>query len=320
MESSRPEQHQDWLRLVHERPRNKPFFLWLATYDAHRPFDAPITLHGHSPEAVLVPAGLIDNDATRNDLAEYYAMIHRADMDIGLVLRLLERQGVLQNTLVIVVGDNGRSFPWAKSYLYDAGLKTPLIVHWPEGLKANASAALVSSVDIAPTVLELLGLSPSNAMQGESFAGLLAGRQSAHRDAVFAERNWRGIYPADARSVRTADYLYIRNYDVIADNCLGSDSGNPSSQSLVHANAVWMDAPLTHRCFPALWPEEELYALSTDPDQQINRATDPALNGVLESMRQRLTDWQRDTGDYRSVRYSPLTEQWCQQHNQVGCH
>src|SRR5690606_2687904 len=91
LQSARHEVAQDWLQVVENRPREKPFFLWLATYDAHRPFDAPVTLHGHAPSQVMVPAGLVDDQQTRADLAAYYATIHRADMEIGFVLAALRQ-------------------------------------------------------------------------------------------------------------------------------------------------------------------------------------------------------------------------------------
>jgi N-sulfoglucosamine sulfohydrolase len=104
-------------------------------------------------------------------MAQYYDEIHRVDLQIGKVMESLQRQGLLENTVVIVMSDNGSPFWKAKKFLTDPGLKTPFIVHWPAIIKQHQDfRELVSAVDIAPTVLELAGIEIPPQMEGSSFA------------------------------------------------------------------------------------------------------------------------------------------------------
>src|SRR5262249_34551711 len=97
-----------WLALLRGRPRDKPFFLWLAAFDPHRPFDEKAIPHPHRPEDVTVPPYLPDHPAVRKELALYYDEIARLDYFVGELLAELDRQGVADNTLVLFLSDNGR--------------------------------------------------------------------------------------------------------------------------------------------------------------------------------------------------------------------
>src|SRR5947209_3813125 len=163
-----------WLPTLRGRPKDKPFFLWLASVDPHRDYEEGIIPRPHRPEEIVVPPYLPDVPETRKDLGLYYDEINRLDSYVGKVLEELERQGVADNTVVLFLSDNGRPFPRCKTWLYDSGIRTPLIVRWPGHVKpGGACGSLVSSVDLAPTILELAGVPIPPTVQGKSFVPLL---------------------------------------------------------------------------------------------------------------------------------------------------
>src|SRR5690606_6941702 len=201
-----------WVKTLQDRPKDQPFFMWFAAYDAHRPW-GPNDLSGrHTPDSVEVPPYMVDAAGTRSDLAAYYDEISRFDRSIGEVEAELRRQGIADQTLILILSDNGRPFPRAKTRLYDSGVKTPFIVNWPEGIPTGGvvSQSLLSTIDIAPTLLELAGAAVTDSFQGTSFVKLLKQPDLEVRAYVFAEHNWHD-YEALERMVRTRDFLYIVN-------------------------------------------------------------------------------------------------------------
>ncbi|MGC9356113.1 MAG: sulfatase family protein, partial [Mariniphaga sp.] len=181
---------ENWVRALKNRPKDKPFFLWLAALDPHRAYQPNSIPEPHNPEDVIVPPFLPDNDSTRKDLALYYDEISRMDSFIGDVMEELKNQGEDENTLVIYMTDNGRPFPRCKTRLYDSGIKTPFIVRWPAKIETGRTDAMVSSIDIAPTFCELAGAGISETFQGFSYAPVLEERSTKTREYIAAEHNW----------------------------------------------------------------------------------------------------------------------------------
>ena len=202
----------EWVNLLRERDSQKPFFLWLAAVDPHRPYEDKISARPHPPEEVLLPPYHPDTDLVRQDYARYYDEIHRLDRFVGMVLDELEIQKAVDNTVVIFLSDNGRPFPRDKTSLYDSGIRTPLIIRWPSTTKpASRCRQLVSAIDIAPTILALAGFPAGPSYVGKSFTSLLEGKEAPTRDAVFAEKNWHD-YEDRSRAVRDHRFKYIVNH------------------------------------------------------------------------------------------------------------
>jgi N-sulfoglucosamine sulfohydrolase len=200
-----------WVATLQARPKDKPFFFWLASIDPHRPYFEGTLAVPHKPQDVWAPPFLPDVAPTRKDLAMYYDEIGRLDIYIGKVLVELERQGVLDDTLIFFITDNGRPFPRCKTSVYDSGIQSPFIVRWPAVVKAGTTCgSLISSVDLAPTILQLAGLPTEPTFQGKSMAALLEHPDRSFRDHIFAEHNWHG-YTAYERAVRSLHFKYIRN-------------------------------------------------------------------------------------------------------------
>jgi arylsulfatase A-like enzyme len=297
--------HATWVQTVKERPQDKPFFFWFAALDAHRAWDGDrdwnAELYGpkHDPAKVIVPPYLNDDAATRDDLASYYNEITRFDHFIGRVVAELEKQGVLDNTLILVMADNGRPFPRAKTRLHDSGMKTPFVAHWPQGITkpGTATQSLVSAIDIAPTILSLANVTVPPTMQGVSFAPILENPAATPRKHVFSEHNWHD-YEAHGRSVRSESFLYIVNArPQLAWQGPADSVHSPSFQSLRTARDA---GKLTHAqadVFLAPRPVAELYRTDADALQLNNLVDNPNYASVKERLAKLMTEWTDATGD-----------------------
>lgn len=287
-----------WLPTLRQIPKDKPFFLWLASVDPHRPYFEGTLPVPHTPEEAEVPPFLPDVPPTRRDLAQYYDEIARLDGYVGKVLAELERQGVLENTAIFFITDNGRPFPRCKTSVYDSGIKSPLLVLWPGRVKpGGACASLVSSVDIAPTLLELAGLPASPAFQGKSYAHLLRDPAAPHRDRVFAEHNWHD-YAACERAVRTARFKYIHNDWPDLPGTPPADAVKGQTfQEMRRLRDAGKLTPVQMTCFTKPRPAEELYDVAADPQELKNLAADPQYAATLQEMRAALAQWRQETAD-----------------------
>lgn len=288
----------NWLPALEARPKDKPFFLWLAALDPHRDYRPNAIANPHKPQDVVVPPYFPDTPEVRRDLALYYDEITRLDGHVGQVLAQLEAQGLASNTVVIFMADNGRAFPRCKTTVYDSGIKTPFIVRWPAGVKAGTTCdRLVSSVDIAPTLLELAGIEGLKTVQGRSFATLLDDPSGRIRDYAFAEHNWHD-YDAHKRAVRSERFKYIRNLDADLPNTPPADAvRSPTFQAMRKLRDAGKLTPAQMACFIKPKPAEELYDCDNDPHELRNLANDPAHAATLQGLRDELARWQKETRD-----------------------
>ncbi|MEJ7911757.1 MAG: sulfatase [Chitinophagaceae bacterium] len=299
----------NWLSMLSERPKNKPFFLWLAALDAHRPWQEN-EFEGINPPGKIVPPPYLANTvSTRLDMSRYYDEITRFDHYIGLVENELKRQGVLNNTIIIILSDNGAAFPRGKTRLYDSGMKSPFIVKWSNSVikKGSSSNSLVSAVDLAPTLLQLAGGGLPASFQGKSFAPLFKNPQLPFRKTVFAEHNWHD-YEALERMVRTEDFLYVLNLRPSLSNQGPADAASSVAFEDLKAlrdagklSAAQADVFVTPR------PSEELYDCRADPMQLVNLAGSPMYNAVVVRHRAILQQWKNETADSYPQR---LTGDW----------
>lgn len=296
-----------WIPLLRERPKDKPFFMWFASFDGHRPWGQNSFSGTNDPNRILPPPYLINDKETRGDLAKYYDEVTRFDNFVGEVEKELKRQGVYENTIIIVMSDNGRPFPRCKTWLYEDGIKTPLVVKWPKGIskKGSVSESLVSAIDLAPTILELCGAKPLSCAQGESFVRLLKNPSLPFRNYVFAEHNWHD-YEAYERMVCTKDYMYIYNGRPELGNASNGGLRNvPAFTSLLKA---WKENKLTtiqKDVFLVPRPVEAFFDRNNDPLQEHNLIDDPAYADEVNHLREIFRKWQRETGDTRPEHLTP---------------
>ncbi|MBD3266468.1 sulfatase-like hydrolase/transferase [bacterium] len=289
---------EHWERTLQERPKDKPFFLWLAAIDPHRGYQENAISNPHKPEDAVVPPFLPDNEATRKDLALYYDEIARMDSYIGKVLDELEKQGEADNTFVLFMSDNGRPFPRCKTLTYDSGVKTPFIVRFPKQTQAGTECgSLVSSIDIAPTILELAGLKRSPTFQGKSFAKMLANTNTETRKYIFAEHNWHD-YKAHERTARSKKYLYLHNAFPELPHTPPADAVRSMTyQRMIELHEEGKLNRAQSHCFIQPRPAEELYDVQKDPYMLHNLAQDPAYKEALDEMRVVYQTWKQETND-----------------------
>lgn len=302
-------------------PQGKPFCFWFGGLDPHRPYDKDSGVRsGMDPARVEVPPWLPDTPTVRKDICDYYFEVERFDRDVGEIVRLLEERKLLRNTLIVVTGDNGSPFPRAKATLYDAGTRAPMAVCWKARVPGGRVVDdFVSHADLAPTFLEAAGLKPLPEMTGRGLLDVLlsgkSGRVDPARDHAVTERERHAwvrpggkSYPS--RALRTADFLYVRNFrpelwpagDPDFPNLVGfygDVDGSPSKEEIIARRDEPAIAPFFKMAF-AKRPAEELYDVRKDPGQTRNVAGEAEYADVQKKLSGRLQEWMAATADPRA--------------------
>jgi N-sulfoglucosamine sulfohydrolase len=296
-----------WIDILRDRPRDRPFFLWLGSRDPHRPHDGGTEFaKQYDVSAIRVPQRFVDGPEVRKELLDYYLEASRFDFDVGRVITELKEQGELDNTVVIVMSDNGRPFHGGKEMLYDDGIKTPFIVYWPQGMgQPGKYEHLISVIDVAPTLLELAGVPTSPGMQGRSFASIFADRTITLHDYIYAERNWHGRNFHE-RAVRSSKFLYKENQYPDTGDCVhsGYKSSGPY-QALVKSYERGELDEIGEACFAKVRDAIQLLAVSDRGVDYRNLAKSPEHAGVLREMARELRAWRESTGDFDYQPYEP---------------
>lgn len=283
-----------------EASDGKPFFMWCAFIDPHRPYGDSITgaPEVHSPTDVTVPPHLVDSKETRKDLAQYYDEIHRMDKHIGLILEELERRDLADNTLIVFFSDNGAPFPRAKATVFDTGIQTPLVIKWKGNIQPGTTYNdLVSMIDLAPTLLEASGSKIPEQMAGQSISDIFKDQDLPGRRYVFSERNWHDS-DAHMRSIRSKKYKLILNTYTWLPFPISGDYWQSGAWSDLLQGRV--ENTLTNgqlRIFEFPRPSIELYDLENDPHELVNLNTNPAYRSVIEDLNNELLQWQIETND-----------------------
>ena len=287
-----------WVPVLKARPKDKPFFLWLAALDPHRDYDEGILEISHKPEDVRLPPYVANTPKSRKDYALYYDEITRLDQFVGEVMAELKKQGVADNTFVLFISDNGRPFPRDKTTLYDSGIRTPFIVNWPARIQPGGrSDSLISSVDIGPAFLELAGLSTPTVFEGRSFLPLLRNPSLTLHDFVFAERNWHD-YEDRVRAVRNKRFKYIRNFYHDLPNTPPADVVRSIAyREMIRLRDEGQLAEAQRNTFIQPRAREEFYDIKNDQYELRNLAADPRQAKRLKRFRRALAKWQEETND-----------------------
>jgi N-sulfoglucosamine sulfohydrolase len=262
----------------------EPWFFSIGFFETHREFFAPSSvgdvLYSRPPENVP------DHPDTRRDMASYKASARSLDQGVGAVLQALDQYQLVDNTLVVYTTDHGLAFPGAKATLYDRGIGVALIMRGPGGFEGGRVIdALVSHLDIYPTLCDLAGVEHPPFLQGRSLLPLARREAGEIRDALFAEATFHAAYEPQ-RAVRTQRHKYIRRFGDRDRPVLANTDDGPSKDLLLGRG--WGDRTI---------PFEQLYDLSFDPSEAANVVDDPAYADVRRDLAARLDQWMHDTRD-----------------------
>ena len=230
------------------------------------------------------------------DWADYLDCCRYTDKEVGDVIARLEKEKLLDDTLIFFMTDHGISHARGKQFLYDEGTHVPFVVRGPGVPKGTVRDDLIEHIDMAATSLASAGIDVPTWMQGRD----LLAKGYAKRDAVFAARDRCDETMEHIRSVRTDRFKYIRNYlneRPHLQPCRYKDD-KAIVQKLREQHAAKMLDDLTEKLlFAKQRPVEELYDLAADPHEVNNLAGDLKHKDTLDAMRKRLADWEERTDD-----------------------
>jgi N-sulfoglucosamine sulfohydrolase len=293
----------------------RPFFISANTHDPHRPYaGAPgereslerrfaqeIKKLADKPEFVLPPQvenysmqgheapGFVpDHALVREEFGYYLNSSHRADQFVGALMQVLEEKDVLDNTLVIFHSDNGMHWPYAKSNVYVASVKTPFVIFWEgRSMAGTSSDSLISTIDILPTILEASGIAKPEELPGKSLLPLLDDPNLSQHEQIFATLNARSGVRYEMRSVIGTDYIYIFNkwVDGKAKYHNGKYSGGLALKGM---EAAAKEDEIAKQRLEFFYDrsKEELYEVRSDPNALVNLAGHEDAADTLDSMRQ----------------------------------
>lgn len=294
-----------WLR---ERKSDQPLCLFVGSNWPHVPW--PRETAGIDPESIVMPPRHVDNETTREWRARYLAAVGTMDDELGLVYDTA-REVLGEDVFFLHSSDHGAQWPFGKWTLYDDGVRTPLLVSWPDRIAAGVrSEAMVSWIDILPTLVEAAGGTAPEGIDGRSFLRVLKGEAENHRDLIFTTHCGDGnnnVFPM--RGVIDPDGTkYIRNLrpelrflSHVTKNA--GDSGYWDS---------WLDSAVRNeedrsRVLSYLErPAEELYQTAHDPWETDNLAVDPHYAERLDVLSAKLDEWMGETKDTQTTFGDPV--------------
>lgn len=298
------------------RKANKPFCLMLNIADPHKPFygeakrgqgkkgaavkDQNTPSRVFTPDEVPIPGFLADAPAVRQELALYYSSVRRADDAVGFILDALKASGEDENTIIAFLSDHGMPLPFAKTQLYHHSTRTPLMIRWP-GVTRDGSVDdehMISTVDLLPTILDMLQIAQPGGFDGSSFAAVLKGEKQPERTILFKEHNENaGGQNTPMRAVQTKDWLYIFSPWSDGSRVMsGATAGTPSCRALRVLAKTNPQIAARIDLFDHRVPEEA-YEVKYDPDALTNLIAKPEHAAQIAVLEKALEDWMVRTND-----------------------
>ena len=285
-------QGKDWS----ERKPGQPFYAHLTLQQTHRPWkgDAQRPI---DPMLVTLPLWYPDTPLTRKDWALGLESAQTSDRDIGDIVARLKKEGVYDNTIIVITADHGVALPRAKQFIYDEGLHIPLILHWPTRVApGGVSKELVSNLDVVPTILALAGIKRPAYLQGRS----LADSTQKEPEYIFGGRDKMDDTHDACRTVRSQNFRYILNLMPERAYCQFNQYKEKSYPGLAVMNVLHLQGklpPEQDAFMKEKKPEEELYDIRNDPGEIHNLAGNPEFAGTLKEFRSQLAKWRAAVGD-----------------------
>lgn len=264
--------------------QEQPFFLSMGLFSTHRVYP---DLKSVNPDFIKPPFYVPDTPESRIDHASFLESVKTADWSFGRILNCLLDSGQYSNTAIILTTDHGLALPFAKCNLTDTGIGVAMNIRFPgQNTAGCVSNALVSQVDVLPTICEKIGIDRPESVTGRSFLNLLDGAEDKHNQYIFAETNYHTSYEP-MRCIRNDRFKLIRNYDSERPYCHLSNIDNSPSKELMMSNGL------------AETSKEGvvLYDLTLDPAEKDNVVGKPPYKEVLRELSLALTQWQYETND-----------------------
>lgn len=318
--------YADFKDFLSNKKAGQPFSFWFGSNDPHRNYETNTGVKaGMDRSVVEVPAFLPDLPCIRNDIMDYYFEVERFDRECGHIIKTLEEEGLLDNTLIVMTSDNGMPFPRAKATLYDFGTRMPLAIYWKGHIEGGRRIAdFMNFVDFAPTFLEAAGMEISESFSGNSLLDIFRTDGSqVERNKVFLERERhanvrKGDLSYPSRAIRTKDYLYIRNFEPgrwpagdpethISVGQYGDVDNSITKFLLMKMEPAQGDTDYFQLAFGKR-PAEEFFVLEGDPYSINNRIQDPAYAEKVRLLQIELQKWMEQTDDLRASQ--PRTTYW----------
>ena len=286
---------------------DKPFFLMANAHDPHRPFAGspqesrrklkgdkfPKASRKFGPKDVPIPGFLPNLSEIRKEMAEYYASVHRADQTVGAIISTLESTGVADQTIVIFMSDHGMPLPFAKTNCWRHSTKTPWIVRWPQTVKAGTvdSHSLVSGIDLAPTILDAVGVENLPNVDGRSIVPILKGHPQTDREYIVTYINrTSGKKEFPMRAIHNQRFGYIFNAWADGKTTFKNESQNGRTMKAMK-QAAESDETTAARVQHFLYRcDEELYDYQQDPDALNNLVDQPQHKTLLDRLRRALLE------------------------------
>lgn len=279
-----------------QRKPDQPFFAQVTEATTHRTWkrdeENPI-----DEDDVELPPYYPDTPLVRRDWANGLEQLQLADKTIGKLLQKLDDDGLRDNTLVILIGDNGRCMPRGKQFLYDGGISIPLLMRWPGHIKPQTVCDdLVNTLDICKTIVDLAGVEPPHPLHGLN----LFGDEIKNRTYIFAARDKMDDTHDAMRAVRSKRYKYIRNLMPERAYCQYNEYKEKRYPTLAVLNVMHQEGTLSPEqslFMASKKPPEELYDLEADPWETNNLIHENALKKTAADLRQTLQAWQNEMHD-----------------------
>jgi len=300
------------------RAKDQPFFAVFNNVVTHESQvwvrkDQPLRA---DPARVKVPPYYPDTPTVRQDMARFFSNIREMDDWVGGLLKQLEDEGLLDNTIIFFWSDHGDGLPFVKREIYDRGLRVPLIVRFPDKKLAGPRSAgttrheLISMIDLAPTVLSIAGVPTPAAMHGRAFFGKYAVKTP--RNVVFAARDRLDSEYDRVRSVHDGRYQYVRNFfpEKPPYMDIAFRKQQPMMAELLRLRDEGKLNTTQMRWFAKTKAPEELYDLRNDPHQLSNLAGQSGLAPQLKRLRGEMNRWLAEIPDLGAIPEKKLVSDW----------
>lgn len=301
------------------RPKGKPFFSVFNLFVTHESqlFKQSWLFDQHrelliSPDAVKKLPPYYKNTAeARACMARMLSNVQLMDEQVGEIIRQLKEDGVYDNSYIFFFSDHGGTMPWMKREVLERGTHIPFIVKFPKGAHAGeTNDDLISSVDFAPTMLSLAGVTIPDYMQGQAFLGKQA--KASKRKYVFAARDRMDECVDRVRSVRDRQFRYIYNFmpNQPKYQPISYREHLPMMQEMLELHKRGELDSIQGDWFRPMKPVEELYDVKADPDEIHNLATDPAYHDKLVELRKAFRTWLDTVGDLSYIPEREMIANW----------